>query len=488
VLLIRRLATLAAITCAFAVAAPAAFAGGPGKWTRLTPPTQSNIDQPGYARTDDNVLQVLWNAPNAASSAHDDLFRSSITLNGTLVGSNPVETDWAGMSSPALVVEAGGVHVDAFFGGQRTTNANETNTNLNQSFSEDRGAQWQLLPGSRADGGAAYASPMSATRLGDVFWQAWGGTGVGAFSHRGTSAAAPILNLQDRIGGLCCGYDANITADAVNNTVTAVWYSNSSDSPGVWSQSLDPATGNPVGQAARMPGSVTTFQGQLQSSSLDDRVPVATLPSGGSYVAYPGGYPSSNKVLVWKIGPSAARKVGTNVASLAGTTISATDDNRLWVAWSANVGGVRRVFARRSNQGATTWGQPVTVKPPKGTSTFWSLFGEANPSGVLDALALVTTPAGIATWHSQVEPGLTLTASPGKIKRSSKTEVTFKVTDAGDPVKGAKVKVGGKSGKTGSNGTVGIKLGPFGKKTKFLIAQATLDGYAYGQTGVKVKK
>jgi hypothetical protein len=298
----------------------------------------------------------------------------------------------------------------------------------------------------------------------------------------------PSLNLQDRIGGGCCGYDANITADAVNNTVTAVWYSNSTDSPGVWSQPLDPDSGNPVGQPGRMPGSVTSFDGQLQSTSLDDRVPLTTLPSGGSYVAYPSGYPSAHKVLVWKIGPSAARKVGTNIDSLTGTTISATSDNRLWVAWSGNVGGVRRVVARRSNPGATTWGQPVTVKPPKGTSTFWELFGEANPSGVLDALALVTTPAGIATWHSQVEPGLTLTAAPGKIKRSLKTEVKFTVTDAGDPVAGATVKVAGKSGKTGSGGTVGVKLGPFGKKTKFLIAKATLDGYALGKTGVKVKK
>jgi plastocyanin len=471
-----------------ALAPASAIAGGPGKWTRLTPPTQSNSDQPGYARTDDDVLQVLWNAPNAANSAHEDLFRSSITLNGTLIGSNPVETDWVGVSSPALVVEAGGVHVDAFFGGQRTTNSNETNKNLNQSFSEDRGEQWQLIPGSRAENGAPYASPMSATRLGDVFWQAWGGTGYGAFSHRGTSPSVPSLNLQDRVGGGCCGYDANITADAVNNTVTAVWYSNSSDSPGVWSQPLDPATGNPVGSPGRMPGSVTSFQGQLASTSLDDRVPLATLSSGGSYVAYPSGYPSAHKVLVWKVGPAAARKVGINIDSLAGTTISATSDNRLWVAWSANVAGVRRVVARRSNQGATAWGRPVAVKPPKGTSTFYELFGEANPSGVLDVMALVTTPAGVATWHSQVQPGLTLAADPAKIQRSVKTEVTFTVTDAGHPVAGAKVNVGGKSGKTGAGGTVKLKLGPFGKKAKSLTAKATREGYALAKVAVKIKK
>src|SRR5215212_1400776 len=99
-----RLPLLAAVAVVLATA-PAALAGGPGSWTRLSRPTQSNIDQPGYARTDDDSLQVLWNAPTTGNSAHDDLFRSNISRNGTLIGSNAVETNWAGMSSPALVAE-----------------------------------------------------------------------------------------------------------------------------------------------------------------------------------------------------------------------------------------------------------------------------------------------------------------------------------------------------------------------------------------------
>ena len=456
--------------------APAASAGGPGSWTRLTPPTQANIAEPGYARTDDDVLQVLWIAPNAQEPAHQDLFRSAITKNGTLLGSTAVETNWVALSAPALVAEADGLHLDAFFGGQRTTAANEKNNGLNLSVSEDRGEQWQLIPGTRADGPGLTSSPMSATRLGDVFWQAWGGSGYGAFTHRGTTPASPAVNLQERIGGGCCGYEPNIVADQVNGLVQVVWYSNSTDATGVWTQALHSATGDPVRDPERMPGTEA-------ASQLSDRVPFVALPTGGFFAAYP----ADDKVLVWRIGTAASRKVGSNVASLAGTTIAATSDNRLWLAWSANVAGVRRVVARRSNPGATKFGQVVTVKPPPGTSTFWSLYGEGNPDGVLDALALVTTPAGIATWHSQLEPGLTVSAIPAAIKRSKKTNVQFKVTDAGDPVKGAKVKVGGKSGKTGAGGTVKIKLGKF-KKAGHLTAFATLDGYAQGKTGVKIKK
>jgi hypothetical protein len=453
------------------------MAGGLGKWTRLTPLTQANIAEPGYARTDDDSLQVLWVVPNAANSAHQDLFRSNITSNGTLIGSNPVETDWLGISSPALVTEEGGLHLDAFFGGQMNDQPNSASTGLIQTFSEDRGEQWQRLPGTRAEGGGVESSPMAATRLGDVFWQAWGGSGYGVFTHRGVQKSVASVNVHDRIGGGCCGYDTNIAGDPASDVVKVVWYSNTSDTPGVWSQGLDPATGNPVGEPARMPGTES-------ASQLSDRTPLAVLSGGGIFAAYPSG----PNVLVWRVGEGSSRKVGVNVASVAGTTLAATADNRLWLAWSANVGGVRRVVARRSNAGATKWGQPVTVKPPPGTTTFWSLYGEGNPGGVLDVLALVTTSGGIATWHSQVEPGLTLTASPAKVKRSKKTKVQFKVTDAGDPVKGAKVKAAGKSGKTGAGGTVSLKLGKFGKKAKLVIAKATHDGYAPGQTGVVVKK
>ncbi len=67
---------------------------------------------------------------------------------------------------------------------------------------------------------------------------------------------------------------------------------------------------------------------------------------------------------------------------------------------------------------------------------------------------------------TRVLPGLTLAA-----KRSGDT-VTFTVTDAGEPVKGAKVKAGGKSGKTDAKGKVVLTL-----KSK-TASRATKSGYA----------
>jgi hypothetical protein len=480
----RLLILLAFLTCAL-VAPTAALAGGPGDWTRLSPPTQSSGDQPGYSRTDEDVLHVLWEASNPTNANHPDLFHSSITLNGTFQGSNPVETNWDTLSPPALVTAADGVTLDAFFGGIRTTAPSETNNELNQSESQDRGEEWGLVPGTVAPHDAEYASDMSATRLGNVFWQAWGGTGHGAFAHRGTSAATPNVDLQARVGGGCCGYNANIVADPHSNRVFAVWYSNASTGLGVWLQELNSVTSAPIGAPVRMPGTVVSFGGSKEAPALDDRTPAAVRSTGGVWVAYPGGYPSRTRVLLWHVGQTKSRRVALHQSDVVGTALSATNDGRLWVAWSAKVGGKRRILARRSNKTASRFGRAVVVKPPK--SIVDAVYADANPSGSLDLLVMAQSSPGSATYHSQVRPGLTLKA-PKKLKRKKKTKAKFRVLDAGVPVAGAKVKVGGKTKTTGSEGRATIKLGPFGKKKKSVVAKASRDGYSPAKKKIKIKK
>ena len=483
----RRLLILTALLACALAAPTAALAGGPGHWTRLSPLTQSNIDQPGYSRTDDDVLHVVWEAPNGAAPARDDLFHSAITPNGTLTGSNPIETSWDGMSAPALVTAADGHTLEAFFGGIRSSAPSETNKELNQSESQDRGEEWALVPGTVAPPDAEYASDMGATRLGNVFWEAWGGTGQGAFAHRGTSAATPNVDLQARVGGGCCGYNANIVADPVTNRVFAAWYSNASSGLGVWIQELNAATGAPVGPVRRMPGTVVDFQGSNEAPSLDDRTPMAVRAGGGTFVAYPGGYPGRTRVMLFRVGAVNSRRVVQHQNDVVGTALAATGDGRLWLVWSANVGGKRRILARRSDTAAKKFGQAVVVKPPKGTNSLDAIYADANPSGPLDLLVVVDKAAGTATFHSQVKPGLTLKA-PKKVKRKKKTKAKFRVLDAGKPVAGAKVTVAGKHKITGADGRVKIKIGPFGKKKKFVVAKATKGGYAAAKKKIKVRK
>jgi hypothetical protein len=423
---------------------------------------------------------VLVKEPNGSN---DDLTHIAISANGTVLGSNAVETNWSGISDPALVTEADGTSLDAFFGGIRSTNASETNDLLNWSLSGDGGTSWSLVPGTVASEPAVYTAPMSAARLGDVMWQAWGG----AFSHRGTSAADPPVNLQDRVGGGCCGYHANIATDESTNSVMAAWYSNASSGLGVWAQPLDPNTGAPVGEPLNMPGSVMTFQGSQETASLDDRTPLAALPGRGFYIAYPSGYPGQNNVRVWKVGDSKSRKVsGKNLSSVQGTTVTATPEGRLWVALTAVVGGKRRMLVARSNVGATKWGSFVVAKLPPKTESLWSIYAADNPSGTVDLLAVATAKEGLATWHSQAEPGLTLDG-PAKFPHAKKTQ-TFHVLEAGDPIGGAKVKVAGVSGTTDVNGKINLKLGPFAKKKKSAKGTATKPGYTTAVRRFLIKK
>jgi hypothetical protein len=72
--------------------------------------------------------------------------------------------------------------------------------------------------------------------------------------------------------------------------------------------------------------------------------------------------------------------------------------------------------------------------------------------GALDVLALfgIGTAPGGSTYVTRVRPGLTLSW------RRAKGRVTFTVLDAGDPVRGARVKLGSRSGRSDAKGRVAL--------------------------------
>jgi hypothetical protein len=108
-------------------------------------------------------------------------------------------------------------------------------------------------------------------------------------------------------------------------------------------------------------------------------------------------------------------------------------------------------------------------------SSLWNVFGEGS-LGPLDLLAHVTARGAIATWHKQVLPGLSLRCFP------KKRGVTCLVSDAGAPVAGATVKLGGKRVKTLSSGAVSFSP----KKGSHTIT-ASKAGYTPAKVRVKVR-
>jgi hypothetical protein len=471
--------TVLAVLCT----ATPALAGTPGTWTRFTGAKGSNIDEIGLARTLDNVLHVVYESQGAIDPTHPDIFQRPIGVDGTVGAGVAVQSNWASLSSPDLVTTPDGGGLAAFFGGIRSTDPGETHQEMNLATSPDGGATWSLAPSSVVAPGAAYAAPAAATRLGDVYWEGWGGTGAGAFVHRGISASTPNVSLQDRIGGGCCGYDVNLATDTSTNTVLAAWYSNATANQGVFAQVFD-AAGTPVGSPTLMPGSTTLYQGNTESSSGLERVPLVAVPGRHFALAYPSGYPSSKNIVVWVPPSATSTKIATVNGNVAGVGLAAGADGRLWVAWSQST----TLFARRSNAAGTAWGAIVHIGPPKNTASIWKVDADVNPGGPLDLFVNLDSPNSTAFWHTQVLPGLSLAASPGTLHRKAKTKVTFVAADAGDPLAGVTVKVGSVSGTTASDGKVTLKLGPFAKKTKSVGVTGKLAGYTTAHRTLKVKK
>jgi hypothetical protein len=466
-----------ALFVALLVAAPAQ-AGGPGSWTQLGDANLANIDEASLARTPDGALHVAWTIPAANN---DTLVHAAISPAGSASPVNVIQSGWAGISSvPKLLATPEGLRI--FFGGIRTTNAGETNNNLNTATAPADGAAWTLVPGTVAKGDSAYASDMGAALLNDgTPVQTWGGTGSGVFVHRGLDPNTPNFPTQGQLGG-CCGYSPDIGVDTATGAAFVVWYSNATDKFGVFAQSLDPATGTPSGGATLMPGSTSLFNGKPNSSQQLQRTPVAARAGGGVYVAYPGGYPTTNQVRLWRIANSKSAVLATSKSDHI-VNLAADAEGRLWVLWVER--STNQVFARRSDKSATEFGAPVKVKPPAGQQTAYKIAGSAQ-SGALDVVVLFGgSGPKQAQWHTQILPGLGVKASPAKIKRGKATSVTFTVTDP-DAVKGAKVSAGGKSATTNAGGKATITLGP--TKSKSINATASKTGYTSGSTKVKTKK
>ena len=443
-----------AVTLGFLPAA--ARAGVPGRWDRISPANEQNIDEANAVRSSDGTLHAVFRQSNAAHAADDDLVQVPIAANGTVGSPTFVAQDWAGLTNPAIILDPVGLRT--IFGGIHTPNTSDPNQDLNTGTSSDGGSTWTVPPVAIARGGYDYASDQAAAvGPGGVPFEAWGST-TGLFVHRGLDPASPNNDFQAQLGG-CCGYDPGLALDAGTGQLWVAWYSNATNHPGVFAQQVDGGSGGPVGGAVLMPGSVTVFNGSPNSSQQLQRTPIAGRPGqAGAFVAYPGGYPSQTKVLLWRIGTTTSTVLAQG-SDIRAVSVASDPVGRLWVTWTATSNGTTQVFARRSNAAVTAFGAAVSVAPPAGTVSVFrvdpfaqtgavDLIGNFGSSGNSDAL-----------WHTQVRPGMTVTVTPAKVHRTKSTKVTAVVQDAGAPLAGALVTIGSKHATTNSAGTAKLKIG-----------------------------
>jgi hypothetical protein len=464
-----KLRLLILIALAALVAAP----GADGAWKRLTPADGANIDQVALLRTADGVLHAAWTHRTGPNT--QDLLHTAISPNGTIGATTPIQTGWAVLENPALVAVPGGIRV--FFGGIRTTDPSETNLDLNTAFSATGGMSWVLQIGSVIPPGtAAYASPVSATVLpSGVPLEAWAGS-LGTWVHAGLTPVTANHNFQGPLGNY--GYDPAIAANGAGQAYMA-WYSNATSHLGVYAQGVA-ADGSPSGPLLQMPFTAAMNVGMI------GRTPLVVRSNGAFYVAYVTGYPSLNRVRLWRIGGATRLIAKLNAFGSGTATVAADSNGRLWVAWTRTISGSPHVYVRRSNKAATVFGAVVDAGRPTNAFSTYRLDASATAKALdLFSQTGIGPSPFTATWKTRVLPGLTLSASPQRLQLGRRTAVTFTVRDAGDPVKGAKVSAGGKSGHTNANGRVTLTLLGQGRTVK---ATATAPGYVKATLSLRVRR
>jgi hypothetical protein len=450
-----------------------ANANAASPWHQITGSGGANIDQVALLRGGDGTLHVAWHVQTGGNSY--DLNHTTISPGGTPGATTSVVSGWATLDNPAIVAAPGGA-LQVFFGGIHTTNSGDPNQDLNTGTSTDGGATWTVPPGDvAAPGDTAYGSPIAATTVGGALvpYETWFGT-LGVWVHTGQSSATPNFNYQT-FG--CCGYDSNIASNS-GGTIMLAWYSNATGHLGVWAQQVA-ADGSPSGTPVNMPGTSNMSVGEL------GRTPLVANASGDFYIAYATGYPSLDTIRLWHVGSPTATTIASipSTGGEATTSIASAPDGRVWVIWKRDSGGRPHVFVVRSDKSVTRFGAVVDAGAPTGASSSYRLDGNVF-GGALDLFGSfsIGTASSVATWYRRVLPGLALSATPARLHRGRSTRVTFVVTDAGDPVRAARVSVAGRSGTTNSKGKVTLEL----TAQHSLNAVATDGGYVAASKRIAV--
>jgi hypothetical protein len=431
--------------------------------TTISGPGIGLHDSAGLYRTPDGTLHVAM-THEAGSPLSIDVAHVSGT--GALTGRSTAVSGWATLREGPVLVGAPGGGMRMVFGGRATSTPSDPYSEgyAYLASSDATGAAWTLAPNTTP----AIKSPSAYLSYGTGATTLADGTVVAAYAYNSTityqvgNGAPESFTVEG-----CCAFNLAVVNDG--GTVGAAWYANGTPpaGQGTFVRELYPTLG-PVLQA---PGSVTAGN----SHNPGQPVALAARSGGGVFVAYLVGWPGATKIGLWKVGDAAPKvvKVGIEVPRVA---LSAGADGRLWLAF---VDHRRIVHVAQTDPGATKLGELQLLTPPKGADV--EAVGIEGTTGHADVVVKDTA----AFLHTQVRYGLTLKAKPGSLKAGKPGTVKFKVTDAGDAVKGVKVRAKGRSCRTDKHGRCSITF-PALKGSGFAV-HAKARHYALAVVRIKLK-
>ena len=394
-------ATSAAIAAsAVAVSAQAATAGparpqvasGPGHWVPVTPKGQENIADVGLARGADGVLHVLWTAGQSGPPGQK-IMDTPLTPKGAPGKAVTIAKGLSIASFPDATVTPSGLYV--LWNGDKSENLGAP-TGTFWATRPLKGGQWKI------GGNVPPINTESEIATSDT--ATTGGDGKPWVSNTGTDTLMVLHLGQKEVNLLpakCCAYDPGMATDGKSGVTWLGYYSNITGKQGLFLQKLSKNAAS--GKAMRLPGSVTGGN----SLSPEQRIALTGRGKGrgGVFVLYGAGYPSYRSLDLIAAGAAKPVKLATFSAfsaELAGDTITAGPDGRLWASWWYGNGSSPKLFVRATTKATNTaFGKTVTVPLPSGTNTIWKVYTSAQ-AGRLDVVALLTRGSNIAYWATQV--------------------------------------------------------------------------------------
>jgi hypothetical protein len=457
------------------------WAGGPRSWTQLGV-TDNGADTFGVLRTADQNLHVVWLTKRASNSTQSYDW-ATISVAGRLAGTGTALSGWGSLSpDPRLVADGSGIRL-IFNGNTGSTGCYADGEIFTETSTG--GSTWNLVSGS-LDHGTVGAGGLAATDEADMT------TPVAVFGnghefHVGVDPSCPAASADGVIPptiGSAQGNPAVVT-DTKTGAVYVAWYQ-SFIRQGFWVEQILPTQGMPIEAPDSGPNTTPFFNNQPV-----EPVAIAARHGGGVYMAYCVADKTGpcSHIDMWQVGSSKVTVVpGSQRIATARVALAADPPGNMSVAWFNSTNNHNVIDAVRTNSAVTGWGSLVSTPAPAHTFIFNDL--QADGSSIrLDLLAVDTLgTAGdpIGLYQTQILPGLTLTAKPTSFSHRKSEKVTFRVTDAGQPVSGAMVKCLGKSGSTSSGGTVKLKFGKGEPKGRHLCLAMHVN-YAEGRVVIKVK-
>jgi hypothetical protein len=452
------------------------WASGSGGWTKFA--TIDNVAATiGMARTGDGNLHLVWLKKKAANNTRA-YGTSTFSPAGKLTATGTAVANWQSLlPDPQLVKNGSGLRL--IF---------EGNTGVPPSCFADgavftatsaNGSSWALVQGSLSSHTAGVGN-LAATV------ESNGTTPVAAFAggalyHVGVDPSCPASSS-----------DGTIPVAPGNSPSNPAIVTASDGS--VWVATFQAFTkeGYFVTQILPSAGPLLEAPGSASSAAHNNQPlePVALIARGGGgvYMAYCA---ASSKapcahIDLWKVGSAKPMVVpGSANTTSARLTLTAAPQGRLAVTWFNGGQGV--IHSVRTNTAATAFGVVRTIKAPAHTSGLSDIQSQ-DSTGRLDVVVndqLSTTGAPIDLFHTQILPGLLLTASPSSFSHKKAVTVTFEVADAGQPVAGAKVACLGKTATSSATGHAKLHFakGAAAGKHKCTASKA---GYAAGKRTIKV--